>query len=786
VNRKNFRECLFTSRWLALWLPVVLALASAACRNVEAAKAEHIKRGESLLAEQKFQEAALEFRNVLQLDERSGAGQWGLARAYEGLERYSEAFNALRKTVELAPDNLDARVKLGHYYLSPGELSSDFVQAADKQAREVLARDPNHIEGHVLLAAVMLAQNRHDEARRLMQRAVELNPQRAETQLALARFYLKLGEKDSAEAALQKALALGGNTAGAQLEHGKYLAQTNRFDQAEAAFRKAVELEPKNRAAHLTLAGFLFATKQFDKAEQAYQALAAADPSAESRAALADFYAANGRLDAAANAYQQILQQYPDFTRGRTRLGEILLQRGDLAGAAAQAETLLKQGDAEVAGRVLRGRVRLQNNETHAAQDDLLEALKQDPSSRDALYYMALSHFRGGQNEQAGAYANELEKRYPDDLPGKLMRLHLTIAKGDTREAFNQAHQLLQKINAAATQGAILPQVAADLGGRTLTARASLSLQSGDVNAARNDFNAVRDSQPNSPDAYNNLALVARRENKFNAAAALYEKALSLDADNFEAWSGYVTVAKELKTLPQLQGRLEQVAASQPTSAPLQYLRGQLFTALGQSPEAEAALQRAVALDPNYLPAYTSLAALYLNDSQDDRALEQYRKIVARRPNDSNTFVLMGLVEDRRGNFDAAAEHYRKALGNDPNNAIAANNLAWIYAEYKKGSLDEALRLAQLALRLKPDVVGYTDTLGWVYHRKGLHPAAVEQLQMAVKKDAREPLYRYHLGAALAAAGRRAEARRELETALQLGGENFAKTSETRQILAQL
>lgn len=782
----KFSECLKPSRVILLALFVVSALALSGCRNAEAAKAEHLKKGESLLTEQKYQEAALEFRNALQIDEKSGSAHWGLARAFEGLERYSDAFTSLRKAAEYDPNNLDARCKLGHYYLAPNELRPDFVQAAERLAQEVLAKDANHIEGHILLSAVRLAQNRHDEARRYILKAVELNPQRTESQLALARFYVKIGDKESAAATFNKAIETSGNKAGPHIEYGKFLTQEGRLDQAEAAFRRAVEAEPQNRYAHVTLASFFFATKQNEKAENAYKALAVADPSAEGRAALADFYAANGQLDAAAEAFKQIIQQYPDFERGRSRLGEILLQKGDLAGATEQADALFKKGDAPAAANLLRGRIRLQNNDFRGAQDDLQEALKAEPSLRDALYYMALTFYRAGQYEQANTYTNDLEQRFPDDLPGKLMRLQLRIANGDTRDALDLANKLLARIDDAVKQGTLLPQTAADLRGRALTARASAYLQAENLSAARNDFNSARDAQPNAPDTYTNLALLARKEKRWGEAAGLYEKALAIDPDNFDAWSGYITVSGETKTLGPVQGKLEQLVAGQPNNAPLQYLRGQAYAAEDKTGEAEAAFQRSVSLDQNYLPSYTGLAALYLNGGQDDRALEQYKQVVTRRPDDANTYVLMGLVEDRRSSYDAAADYYRKALENNPNQPIAANNLAWIYAEYSKGSLDEAMRLAQLATRLKPDVLSYYDTLAWVYYRKGLNSAAIDQLQKIIPKAGSQPLYRYHLGAALAKAGRKDEARRELNLALQLGGGNFSKSSETRQILAQL
>jgi Tfp pilus assembly protein PilF len=70
-------------------LLAVLILLSG-CGNTEKAKAEYVRRGEAYLKESKFQEAALEFRNAVQIDDKLAVAHWGLARAYEGLQRAPE------------------------------------------------------------------------------------------------------------------------------------------------------------------------------------------------------------------------------------------------------------------------------------------------------------------------------------------------------------------------------------------------------------------------------------------------------------------------------------------------------------------------------------------------------------------------------------------------------------------------------------------------------------------------------------------------------------------------
>ena len=93
---------------------------------------------------------------------------------------------------------------------------------------------------------------------------------------------------------------------------------------------------------------------------------------------------------------------------------------------------------------------------------------------------------------------------------------------------------------------------------------------------------------------------------------------------------------------------------------------------------------------------------MFVNTNQQERAIAEYTKIVERRPDNAAAYTLIGMLEMNRQNIDAAIDNYRKALAKDENAVFAANNLAWLYAEYGKGNMDEAVRLAQSAVQANP------------------------------------------------------------------------------------
>lgn len=139
-----------------LSLLIASVLAFSGCTNPEKAKAEHLSRGDAYLKEGKFQEASIEYRNAIQIDDNLAAAHWGLAQAYEGLQRAQEAFDELRRTTQLDPNNLDARAKLGTIYLASSRGKPEPIAEADRLADEILQKDPNHIEGHILKALTIL------------------------------------------------------------------------------------------------------------------------------------------------------------------------------------------------------------------------------------------------------------------------------------------------------------------------------------------------------------------------------------------------------------------------------------------------------------------------------------------------------------------------------------------------------------------------------------------------------------------------------------------------------
>jgi tetratricopeptide (TPR) repeat protein len=795
--------CGFRYPRILLFLLLAAVVSLSGCTNPEKSKAEHLQRGEQYLKDLKFTEASLEFRNALQIDDRSAPAHWGLARAYEGLSRLPEMITELQKVLEYDKSHLDARVKLGNYYLAASTGRPQLLAEAEKLAKETLERDANHIEGHILMGSVLFSQQDNERAFAELNRAIELNPQRVESYLSLARFFIVTRQRDKAEETFRKSISIAPNSPLAHSEYGKFLVQSNRLGEAEAELNKAVEVGPTDRNARFVLASFYLVNKQLDKAEEAFKALAGLDAEKpESQVVLADFYSSVRRLDEAVKIYQDILAKSPDFMQGRYRLAEILLVRGDTAGATAQIDEALKKDKQDRQALLLRARIRAQGAQTEglkAAIEDLKVVLNQEPNSRLGLYYMAQANFGLGLVDQARAFAGELDKNYPDYLPGKLMQLQLTLYGADAnaqRSTITLANDLINRVGKTAPDREHSPQVLGEIQEKALLARGTANMGLKNYAAARQDFELARQIAPKDPGVYNSLAILALEENKQEEAVAAFDQSLQVDPTNFAALNGLLTLHARNNRIDLAQSKVEQLLASNPNSATLHYFRAHVYRVQNDFQAAEAEFRKSLELDSNYIASYSALGEMFIGMKQQDRAIAEYQKILSIRPDNAAIYTMIGILEDSRNNYDVAADNYRKALEKDQNATFAANNLAYMYAERGKGNLDEALRLAQGVVQKNPNIAGFIDTLGWVYYKKNLYDLAADQLQKAVALDeaaaraakvSPSPTYQFHLGMALKGKGDKEGSRRALEASVRLGEQKpFPYADQARQALASL
>src|SRR3989337_2876245 len=95
----------------------ILLFSLSACSSPEQKKAKHMKRGLKYFNDAKYNEAVIEFKNVVKLSPKDGEGHYhlGLALIRSGrVQDLSNAYQELSQAVEINPDIMDAQIQLGN------------------------------------------------------------------------------------------------------------------------------------------------------------------------------------------------------------------------------------------------------------------------------------------------------------------------------------------------------------------------------------------------------------------------------------------------------------------------------------------------------------------------------------------------------------------------------------------------------------------------------------------------------------------------------------------------
>jgi tetratricopeptide (TPR) repeat protein len=220
--------------------------------------------------------------------------------------------------------------------------------------------------------------------------------------------------------------------------------------------------------------------------------------------------------------------------------------------------------------------------------------------------------------------------------------------------------------------------------------------------------------------------------------------------------------------IEQAAAEFERLAAEQPNNAIVHEALGRTRRAQGRLPEALDELETAQRLRSRWIAPWLNAGDVQMRLGQYDAAERSFVKALQISPR--SLAAALGLIQTlaAQGNIDRAIEQCEKSLQTFPNQPLLLNNIAFFYAEQGR-NLNRAIEMAEQLVNSFPNEAVMRDTLGWVYHRAGRHEQAVAQLQRAAALAPLSARTQLHLGQALLAAGRRAEAGDALRTALARG-----------------
>ena len=708
-----------------------------------------MQSGQQSIASGNVSEAVIAYKNAVQLDPVSPEARLALADALTRLGDSRGALAEYVRAADLKPDDADLQVKAGNLLLAVGGLAD-----AKSRAERALAKNPSHVEAHILLGNALGGYQDLDKALGQMEEAIRLDPARAPTHMQLAIVQQALGRKSEAEAAFKKAISLDPKWTGGHMALGSFYMSIGRLPEAGAALDAALALDPNHVGANRAKAVLAFLNGRPTDAEAHLKRLADTSSALEPQISLGDYYFAIGKLKDAIAVFERLSKDSRNQLSVMPRLVRAYASSGNTQAAKALVDRLLKENPENYAIRTLESQLLLDEGRRENALSSAQVAVKGDPASAVSQFTLGKAYAAIGDKTGAEAAFREVLKINPRAVPAQLELSLLQIGeKGGGAVRLADEAAAAQPNNPEARIALIRSLLAA-----------------GDLARAEKELKQLQSQKPTAA-GYVQSGGLAMARNDMIRAKSEFAKAIELSPDSIEALAGQLSVDLKERNVNAARARLSQRLSAANPPVELLLLAGRTYFAMNDLKETEAVLRRAIELEPSSLSAYSMLGQTYLRLNRLDDARNEFDRLAARQSRPIGALTASGTILQAQGKEQEARERFERAIGLDPSAAVAANNLAWIYADSGQ-NLDKAVQLAQTALDRLPDVPDVLDTLAWAYYKSNTPGLAVRPLNrcIAVAPGAAGAGCHYHLGLVHAKLGDVALAEQHLRTAIKLQG----------------
>lgn len=748
-----------------------------------------------------------------------------------------EANAAVAQALELAPNSAEAWYQKG----AIAHVSGDLTLALEAYNKALLT-EPKHVEARVARAGIYLDQNRLPEAQAdvdALRRSAEREPRAAYMQALLveragqpdmAKKALKdlvglidpvpldfiryrpqllmlnglahygLGELEKTKQYLEEFQKVQGRTPVAKLLAQIYLTESN-TERAISLLEGYLKASPNDGQAMTLLASALMAKGQNARAASLMQQAVQAQDTPEFRTALGITLIRSGQVGGGMAELEAAFKKDPRQTQAATALVGLYLRSNQAAKAVALSETLVKQqpnnagfhnllgmakgqagnaAGAKVAfeqaikldpgltsAKLHLARVEIATQAYDAAAARLTAILKENDKNTNAMGEMALLSDRRGQPLDAQRW---LEKA--TDLSGP-KETRWGLALSDYHLRHGRAAQALDAIKAVSGKD---PENLA-----VLLAYTRAQLANGDTTGAKSNLiTATKVAAFNAAQQVTIAQLQIAAKNLPGASYSL-DKALSTSPDFLPAMALMTEVELRQGEPAKAEQRARAIVAKYPKRAVGHSLLGAVAQSRGQTAPALEAYRRAHQLEPStqtFLQLFGTLSA----QNNGKPALQLAQQWTQAHPEDALAQKTLANAHARAGQFAQAKTAYERLLSLTPDDSDALNNLANVLLRLKDPG---AIAVAEQAVAKNPGNYNAIDTLGWALHQGGQTDRALQLLRDARLRQPNSAEIRYHLGAVLAATGRRSEAREELEAALKLG-QDFDGKAQAQALLKTL
>lgn len=640
-------------------------------------------------------------------------------------------------------------------------------KAAKELAQQLLKISPNNPNALQIAGAIEYQLGSYVQAESYLNKALQLAPEMPLARRLLLSNYLRTGQSAKAMSTLTPVIGKIDKDPALLTLAGQTFLQNGDPKKAEEYFSRASKLDPADPAKRTSLAITHMALGDMNTGFSELEQISASDKGTSADLALISAHLRRNNLDKALKAIDSLEKKQPDNPATYNLRARTLLAKKDIAGARASFEKALSINPAFLPAAASLAAMDMADKRPDDARKRFETVLVSDPKNIGALLALAdLRNTAGGRPEEILGFITKAVEANPVELGPRLAQIEFHLRNKDPKSALTAAQNALAAIPDK-------PELL-DALGRTQQI-------SGDSNQALSTFGKLASLQPSSPIAQMRMAEINLANKNKDEAAKNLRKALEIKPDLLEAQRGLILLALDAKKPQDALVLARDIQKQRPKEATGFVLEGDINASNKQWPNAITAYRNGLKQAPTPELAIKAHTALLVsgNAVEAEKSATIWTK---EHPKDIAFRIHLGDIATGRKDYATAAQHYRNALEIQPNNALVLNNLAWVSGEMKS---PKAMEYAEKANQLAPNQPPFMDTMAMLFANKGDFNKAIELLRKALEISPQATAIQLNLAKVLVVAGRKDEARKELDALAKLG-DKFPTQAEVMRLQKEL
>jgi tetratricopeptide (TPR) repeat protein len=472
----------------------------------------------------------------------------------------------------------------------------------------------------------------------------------------------------------------------------------------------------------------------------------------------------SGDYDKAALLTRKAIEMDPESAYLKLFLANIYLQERDSKSALKVIESLLKRNPFDVEALIIYAKIQHNNKQLDAAAKNYKKVLSLDPKQENIYLLLGGIYLEQKKNNKAFKVYNELVHNFRRSYAGYYFigKIYLEKKQFDLAEdAFNKTleiepdlleprFELLEIYKKRANNDKILQTYQEILALHSENISASIGLgyyyySIGKKSKASEIFSDLGNRSLTETDVLVKLVQEYLDQKRYDELIVIIKGMLKGAPENSDLSYILGVAYSGVDKLKDAVFHFLQVSPESNFFENATIHTALIYQEMGNLSKGIEFLKSVIEKHPENSKYYLYLGSFYEEMENYAQAIVTIQEGIAIAPQDSKLHYRMGVIYDKWGKKNESIESMKTVIQLDSKDANALNYLGYTYADLGI-YLDEAERLVRKALAYRPDDGYITDSLGWVFFKRGEFNKALPILIKAAELEPQDPTILEHVG----------------------------------------